>query len=287
MASRKTLSRSQDRIRRQKRRRRLRKVLFFIALLSSPFWGEFAIKWSVSHLIASLTSYRVRSIHVTGEKRLSARELIEISGIVEGTPLFQVDLKSVAEKLEAHPWVRTAIPLRRFPDTIELQIEEREPVAWINSSSIWMISADGILLPSETWTQTWDLPLLRVPWMLSRAPGDRLSEYRANALLAQISSAQKYAPRIWNELSEFFWKDGEIWAIFQKGNIELRLGTGTDEIGWKSLDKLLAQLQAQHKIANVESIDLRFADRIVVRYGEQQNSNQILQDNDEKLRQSS
>jgi cell division septal protein FtsQ len=249
-------------------------VILLIAL-SSPLWAWPITKWSVSRLLDSSTSYRVRSIRVIGTQQLSADEIIELSAISEGTPLFRVNLKSAGERIRAHPWVRTATVLRRLPDTIELQIQEEEPVALINAQTIWMVTTDGVLLPPWNSPRVCDLPLLRVPRMsASCKPGDRLRDSSACALLAQSAAARKYAPGVWSDLSELFWRNGEMQAVFQRGNIEIRLGDGTEEIGWKSLDRLLAHLQMQGRLTDVESVDLRFAGRMVVHHAEHQYATQ-------------
>lgn len=270
MALRKIPSRSRsDFLQRQKRKQRIRLTVILLIALSSPLWAWPITKWSVSRLLDSSTSYRVRSVRVIGTQQLSADEIIELSTIPEGTPLFRVNLKSAGERLRTHPWVRTATVLRRLPDTIELRIQEEEAVALINAQTIWMVTTDGVLLPPCYSPRVCDLPLLRVPRMAaSCGPGDRLRDSSACALLAQSASAWKYAPGVWSDLSELFWKEGEMRAIFQRGNIEIRLGDGTGEIGWKSLDRLLAHLQAQDRLPDVESVDLRFAGRMVVRHTE-------------------
>ena len=275
-----------ERLHRQKRSRRLRLGLLFLAALSSPFWGWPAAKWGVSRVATSLTNYRVRSFRVIGTEQVSARKLIEISGIAEGTPLFQVSLKSAAERIRTYPWIRTAILLRRLPDTIELRVEERRPVALINAQRLWMVTADSVLLPVGDSAQAWDLPLLSVSRVPPHAAGDRLRDAQACSLLAQSCSARKHAPRVWADLSELFWREDEMWAIFQRGNAELRLGTGAGEIGWKSLDKLLDQLQAQHRLADVKSIDLRFIGRIAIAYAEGQYTNLKPFKGDERAQQS-
>jgi hypothetical protein len=118
----------------------------------------------------------------------------------------------------------------------------------------------------------WDLPLLRARDLPS-ASNNHLRDTLACALLAQSVSLHQWAPRVWKNLSELFWRSGEMWGVLQKENIEIRLGNGVQEIGWKSLEKLLIQLEATQRLADVESIDLRFNGRIIVRHDQHAPSN--------------
>lgn len=267
MASKKIRSKSRGEIyRHQKRRRRTFFIVFLLVVVSSVFWGWPLLRWSTDYLLSGFDNYRTRTIRVSGAHRLDESDIINTASILEGTPLFQVSLRKVGERLRAHPWIRTATAIRRLPDTIELQIEEREPAALVSAHSLLSVTSDSILLPLDTRAQSWNLPLLRLQTQASFTPGDSLRDTQGCTLLSELASLKNYAPRLCPNLSELYWNQGEMWAVFQKGNVEVRLGRGTGEIGWKSLEKLLAGLEAQQRLADVETIDLRFTGRIIVSY---------------------
>jgi len=266
LASRKIPSSSRDEgSRGQKRKWPRRLAILAIVGLSLPLWGPPAIRWGTECLTTALSNYRVCSIRVLGTRHLDKDEIANLSGIAEGTPLFEVNLKSACERICSHPWIRSAIAVRRLPNTIELRITEHEPVALINMRTVWAVTSDGVLLPMRPSKRGWDLPFLRAGDLPS-ASGNRLRDTLACALLAQSVALRRSAPRVWKNLSELFWKNGEMWGVLQKENIEIRLGNGVQEIGWKSLEKLLIQLEATQRLADVESIDLRFNGRIIVRH---------------------
>jgi cell division septal protein FtsQ len=232
-------------------------------------WGPVAVRQATESLIAALHGYRVRDIRVLGAKHIDAREIKKLSGIMEGTPLFQIGLKSVCKKIRSHPWIRSAIAVRRLPDTIELRVTEHEPVALLIAQQVVAVTSDSVLIPMGESKTGWDLPVLRTKKTLSVSNG-HLRDTLACALLAQSVNLRQWAPRMWKNLSELYWRDGEMWGILQEETVELRLGKGVQEIGWKSLDRLMPKLRAAHKMTDVESIDLRFPDRVVVRYHPQQ-----------------
>ncbi len=243
-----------------------------MAGLSSLLWGPPAIRWGKDSLTAAFGSYRVHSLRVLGAKHLDTSEIAKLSGIAEGTPLFRVNLKSACEKIRSHSWVRSAIAVRRFPDTIELRITEHEPVALINARTVWAVTSDGVLLPMRQSKRGWDLPLLGARDLPSGS-GGHLRDTLACALLAQSVALRHWTPRVWKNLSELFWRNGEMWGVLQEENIEIRLGKGVQEIGWKSLEKLLIQLKAANRLTDIESIDLRFHGRVIVRYNQYAQSN--------------
>ena len=73
----------------------------------------------------------------------------------------------VEEALLADPWVKTASVVRDWPDRLIVRVEERAPLAWVETSSGWAHHAiDGVVLPSPdtpddsmAWIQLPDVPL--------------------------------------------------------------------------------------------------------------------------------
>ncbi|MBM3324424.1 MAG: FtsQ-type POTRA domain-containing protein [Calditrichaeota bacterium] len=237
--------------------------LLALAAMSLPLWSSAPAHWAANQTRSALSGYRVRSISVLGTQQLDKQDIVALSGIREGTPLFQVNSKAAGERIVGHPWIRNATVVRRLPDAIELHIEEEIPAALIPAEKMWAITADRIVLPLEKSKWKWDLPILRAENLRSLSPGARLNDTRTCALLAQSVACQRSAPRVWQEISELFWSEDEMWALLQKNHIRLRLGNGTEEIGWKSAERLLTKLELQGHASNVASLDLRFAGRIV------------------------
>lgn len=71
--------------------------------------------------------------------------------------LLRLDSKGIKERLEDNAWVQNAAIHRVFPDTIVIDITEREPgaVVKINDRSNWVISTDGAWLSAAT-TDDWE-----------------------------------------------------------------------------------------------------------------------------------
>lgn len=81
-------------------------------------------------VIASFTPYfDITKVNVTGNSRVSAREIEIASGITDGTNIFRVKLSSVRKKLEKISYVHSVRVKRDFPNQISIEIEESQPVA--------------------------------------------------------------------------------------------------------------------------------------------------------------
>ncbi len=63
-----------------------------------------------------------------GHDQAPVRRLMAEAGFVKGRPLVTIRPGEVEAALEQDPWVAEAIATVRFPDTLEVEVREREPV---------------------------------------------------------------------------------------------------------------------------------------------------------------
>ncbi|OUS31674.1 hypothetical protein A9Q99_03655 [Gammaproteobacteria bacterium 45_16_T64] len=84
-----------------------------------------------NNLINGLFSnYPIKTVKVIGEFRFVERQKLEkVLNIYLTDNFFQVDLDSVKEKAEALPWIEQAWVKKSWPDTVELTLQERRPLA--------------------------------------------------------------------------------------------------------------------------------------------------------------
>jgi cell division protein FtsQ len=106
--------------------------------------------------------FLLRTIVVGGDlDRVERRDIVNaLQGRVRGT-FFTVDLESVRTLFEGIPWVRHAELRRRWPDCLEVRIEEQVPLArWGQRRDAQLINADGQLFRGQSDAA---LPLLAGP----------------------------------------------------------------------------------------------------------------------------
>jgi cell division protein FtsQ len=64
---------------------------------------------------------------------VSAAEVVAASGIARGDALTFVDTGAARERVEALPRIASAKVTRSFPGTVQIEVTEREPAAWVSS----------------------------------------------------------------------------------------------------------------------------------------------------------
>ena len=71
----------------------------------------------------------VHQVEVVGAPRTGVEAVRAASGLEAQPPLLRVDAGQVAASVQELPWVRTATVERRWPRTVVLRVDEREPAA--------------------------------------------------------------------------------------------------------------------------------------------------------------
>lgn len=94
----------------------------------------------------------VASVEVVGAVNGNVGEILARENVVPGTPLVAIRPGRIEESLREDPWIRTASLKLVFPTRVEVNVREREAVAWLWSGGSWgLLAGDGVLLErSET-----------------------------------------------------------------------------------------------------------------------------------------
>ncbi|GGY26973.1 cell division protein FtsQ [Rhodanobacter panaciterrae] len=126
-----------------------------IALVALPIVGVLrgwfaASRWPVTQL-----TVQAEFKHVT------ANEIRDVVRPRLGKGFFALDLDAVQKAVAALPWVESAEARKRWPDTLQLRIYERQPFARWNDKQL--ISRQGLVFDAPGATDTSALPDLHGP----------------------------------------------------------------------------------------------------------------------------
>lgn len=97
-------------------------------------------------------AFVLRTIVIEGDlERVQRREIIDaLQGRLRGT-FFTVDLEAVRSLFEGIPWVRRAELRRKWPDCLEVRIEEQVALArWGQGKKAQLVNAQGELFRGES-----------------------------------------------------------------------------------------------------------------------------------------
>jgi len=143
--------------------------------------------------------FRVKSVDVQGIKRMDPRPVYEIALDQKTTAMPLVDVTDIRKRLLEFGWVKDARVSRRYPDTLVIDIVERDPAAlWQDGPRLSLIDKEGHVLDKVPVTKMPDLPLLVGAGANAQAvPLEQLLA-KVPALKAQLVSAAWVGQRRWD-----------------------------------------------------------------------------------------
>lgn len=119
----------------------------FAALALAVWVGVPGAAFNAAGEAVGRLGYRVEQVEVTGLKRMDEMSVYAVALDQKTRAMPLVDLEAVRDKLLRYGWIADAHVSRRLPDTLLIQIDEREPAAvWQHDGRLMLIDAAGVPL---------------------------------------------------------------------------------------------------------------------------------------------
>jgi cell division protein FtsQ len=204
--------------------------------------------------VANLAGFRITSIALAGQRRLSQDDVLTTAGITGRSSLLFLDASEARARLKANPWVADATVLKLYPGRLHIAVTERDAFAlWQRDGKVEVIADDGAVVEPYAGQYFAHLPLVVGIGAETRAKGF-------------VAVLDKY-PSVRDQLRAAVLVAERRWTIMLKNGIDILLPAAGLE---QALDTLV-RLDRDNKILSrdVATIDLRLADRVTVRQSDE------------------
>lgn len=246
------------------RDRRVWAVLSLLAMVALGLggWSVWRTGWVAEGWLAAKTravamtvdaGLRVEEILLVGRKQTGREALGRALGLRRGDSILLFDPPAARARIMALAWVRDATVERLWPDTVLVNVSEREPLAiWQNNGAFRLIDRDGQVILERGLGPFGYLPVV-VGEDAPQHAAEILATLEAQpGLMALVKAAVRVGGRRWN--------------VRLAGGIDVHL----PEIGAAKAWARLAEYERQHQLSgrDVRVLDLRLPDRLIVRMPE-------------------
>ena len=209
--------------------------------------------------------FRIESsdnIGVSGIENVSKAQIMEVMGADIGRNIFFVPLSQQKVQLEQIPWVASASVMRFVPNRLEVEIQERTPVAFARvGPRIFLIDAGGTLM---------ELPQKHkysFPVILGMNPGEPLSTRvpRMKAYNGLVQELDAGGARYSQDLSEVDVSDLEnikVRVNDPAGDVLVELGASDYLKRYRTYVSHVREWRQQFQ--KLESVNLRYDNQVIV-----------------------
>lgn len=226
-------------------------------------------RWTHTYVTTS-PYFASGAAEVTGNDRVTAVEIQELSGLAPGTNIFSVSTAEAARRIVDHPWIASAKVRRRLPSHLTIEVNERQAVALLRLGTLFLVDAEGVVFKEVGAGDPLDLPVItgvsRERYQADR-PGARADLTEALALLRlyEESGLTEMYP-----LSEIHLEqDGSLSIYTVEEATHIRLGRPPFRRKLRRLARLMREMRSRQTIADYmyleEGDDQVQPDRAVVR----------------------
>ncbi|WP_303722339.1 cell division protein FtsQ/DivIB [Malonomonas rubra] len=215
-------------------------------------------------LLLASDLFRIEQICVQGGRHLSVEQVVAQSDIKPGVNTFSLDLDLIGRKVAENPWVSEAKVQRIFPKQIEIQIEERVPVAIINLGYLYYLGNRGEVFKVLEADDSLDFPVVTgFDYQKIEQRNQQSAEdlQQVVALLLELQQREKFGLQ---QISEVHREKSGGFALFTlEGGVKVRLGREAFGNKLDRLERIYAELQPRLPI--LDYIDLNVDEKVIVR----------------------
>jgi cell division protein FtsQ len=223
-----------------------------VAVGAAIFMGLPGMAQAEAAKLASRAGFEVAKVEVRGVERMDELPVYNIALGQVDRSMLALDLTKVRGEMLKLGWVKDARISRRLPDTLVVDIVEREPVAvWQHDGQLHLIDVGGAVLQSVSTSAMPDLPLVVGP--------------NANQQTAGLNRLMENAPALKPMLAGATWVGNRRWDLrFQSGET-LSLPEG-DKASAGALVNF-ARMDGVNRLLGrgIVKFDMRDPDRFVLR----------------------
>ena len=202
--------------------------------------------------IAARAGFEVEKVEVRGVERMDELPVYNIALGQVDRSMLSLDLPHVRAEMLKLGWVKDARISRRLPDTLVVDIVERDPVAvWQHDGQLHLIDVSGVVLQTVSASAMPDLPLVVGP--------------NANRQTAGLNKLMENAPALKPMLAGATWVGNRRWDLRFQSRETLSLPEGDTQSASALVN--FARMDGVNRLLGrgIVKFDMRDPDRFVLR----------------------
>jgi cell division protein FtsQ len=205
-------------------------------------------------LAARALGFGLDRVTISGIAGLSEREILGYAGLSPRASLPFLSVAEIRDRLERVPLIRSASVRKLYPGELAITLVERTPFAlWQKNGELNVVAADGAVIDTLR-----DARLAALPLVVGEGANEKAADF-----LALLDAAGPLRPRIRAGMLVA----GRRWTLKMDNGLDVRL----PELGAADAVARLVRLEREQRILDkdVLAVDLRIADRVIVRLSEE------------------
>jgi cell division protein FtsQ len=211
--------------------------------------------YTVIEYVRTSPRFEIRKVEVGGLKRVEETQVLAQAQLPDGVNVFSVNLDEVRERIEELKWVRFASVKRVLPNTIAINVVERQPVGLARiRKQILQFDTEAELLDRDQGAG------MRAPILDGLKPNDVKGNRKKVGLYSRIMEELHGQ----SDLSEIHINDDEEVSVVSLSEpLLVNLGKEDFRARWGLYLRFRTQIQKEYPEA--VQVDFRFANQVILK----------------------
>jgi cell division protein FtsQ len=203
----------------------------------------------VVQFVTARSGFAVDEVKIAGHHEISEIDILDRLALDGWTSMIGFDAERARDSIVRMAWVDTASVRKIYPDTLEVEIEERKPFAiWQHGRQLTLVDASGGVIAPFTGNRHASLPLI----IGMGAPE------RAEAFIAKVARFPELAARV----KGYIHVAERRWDLRLENGVTVRLPEREEH---RAIADLLALDRENGLLSrDIAAVDMRLDDRLVV-----------------------
>jgi cell division septal protein FtsQ len=214
------------------------------------------------HYLHHATFLRLEQVKVAGVDKEIQQDLKCMVDLNSYTNLLFLNLNELRQKMEKHPWVRSAKLDRQFPNTLFVQVEKHRPSAVVLTDAIYYMNQWCEIFKKVDDSDDIDFPVVTG---ISKNQQEARGQLNRVARVMEHLASEK-GPWSLSGLSEIHIEHGEVSLYFNHLPAEINIKCDGLPGKMEGLRKVTKHLRKTGRIRQVTGIDLNPVDGAVVSF---------------------
>jgi cell division protein FtsQ len=244
----------------QNKRFQLYPIIVFI-LIGLTIWASYS--WGTANNL-----FVVKNVLVSTNTEQSDSRYSQKVAHLTNSSLWNIDVEYIEGIYKEEPFIDAVRVSKQFPGTIQIDLNERKPIAILNSYPFVCVDRNAVFLPAKE--NIFDLP---IPILTNFIHDDKTIEFghKTNSELlesaiAVLSLMTSEYPALYANLSEFrLTNENEFELILQDQPTHIYLGKNNIRNKLLILSEFEELVQGTKQLTDYLYLDLRYANQIITR----------------------
>jgi len=227
----------------------------FVAL--SVGYGVYTGGHSIAMVSSAATTagFRVEAIQISGQVETSEADVLEALGLGVEKTLLGLDLRQARKRLNALDWIEDVSIRKLFPDRLDITLSEKQPFAlWQQDRQLMVIETNGNIITRLGGAELLSSGQAVLPRIIGRG---------ADKSAAKLFDLVSGFPTIFTRVASYVRVADRRWNIMLRNNLVIQLPETGERLALSSVVRLDRERQLLSR--QIENIDMRLADRMVIR----------------------